>query len=288
MNPFEKTRVFFKLVKFPHTVFALPFALTSAVVAADGVPALGTLTWILVAMVSARTAAMAFNRLVDADIDAQNPRTADRALPRGLLLKRDVAGLIIVAAAIFVFAASRLNTLCFVLSPVALFVILGYSYLKRFTQWTHVFLGVALAIAPIGAWIAVRGHFGAFPVVLGLAVVLWVAGFDIIYACQDVGFDARHRLFSFPKKYGVGSALKLSVMFHIAAAIALISLVSFPSLGLVYLVGVLIVSALLFYEHTLVKPDDLSRANSAFFTVNGVISIVFMCFAIADVLLSPT
>ena len=288
MNPLDKVRIFFKLVKFPHTVFALPFALTSAVVAADGVPALGTLTWILVAMVSARTAAMAFNRLVDADIDAQNPRTADRALPRGLLLESDVCALIVVAAAIFVFAANRLNTLCFALSPVALLVIMGYSYLKRFTQWTHVFLGVALAIAPIGAWIAVRGHFGTFPVVLGLAVVLWVAGFDIIYACRDVDFDAGHGLFSFPKKYGVRSALKLSAMFHVGAAIALVSLVSFPSLGLVYLVGVLIVSSLLFYEHTLVKPDDLSRANSAFFTANGLISMVLMCFAIADVLVTRT
>ena len=282
MNLFEKVRVFFNLVKFSHTVFALPFALTSAFVAAGGVPPLATLMWILLAMVSARTAAMAFNRLVDADIDAQNPRTADRALPRGTVRRREVAGLIIVSGAIFVFAASRLNPLCFALSPVALIVILGYSYLKRFTQWTHVFLGVALAIAPIGAWIAVRGQFGLFPVVLGLAVVLWVAGFDIIYACQDVEFDARHRLFSFPQKYGLANALKLSALLHLGAAAALLSLVSFPSLGLLYLIGVLIVSALLLYEHTLVKPHDLSKADSAFFTVNGLIAIVLMCFAIAD------
>ena len=287
MNPLEKGRVLFKLVKFPHTVFALPFGLTSAVVAADGVPALGTLIWILVAMVSARTAAMAFNRLVDADLDAQNPRTADRALPRDLVSRRDVAGLTIGAAAIFVIAASRLNVLCFALSPVALLMILGYSYLKKFTHWTHAFLGVALAVAPVGAWIAVMGHFGVFPIVLGLAVILWVAGFDIIYACQDVDFDTGHRLFSFPQKYGVENALRLSAVFHVGAAIALVSLVSFPSLGLIYFVGVVIVSALLFYEHTLVKPNDLGKVNSAFFTVNGVISIVFMCFAVADVLWSP-
>jgi len=287
MNLLEKVRVFFKLVKFPHTVFALPFALTSAVVAADGVPPLGTLTWILLAMVSARTAAMAFNRLVDADIDARNPRTADRALPRGLVRRRDVGALTIGAAAIFVLAASRLNALCFALSPAALLAILGYSYVKRFTHWTHAVLGAALAIAPLGAWIAVRGHLGAFPVVLGLAVVLWVAGFDIIYACQDVEFDAKHGLLSFPQKYGVAKALKISAMFHVGAAIALVSLVSFPLLGPVYLVGVVIASALLLYEHTLVKPQDLSKANSAFFTVNGVISIVLMCFAVADVLLSP-
>jgi 4-hydroxybenzoate polyprenyltransferase len=283
MNLIDKVRVLFKLVKFPHTVFALPFALTSAVVAADGLPPLGTLTWILVAMVSARTAAMAFNRLVDADIDAQNPRTADRALPRGLVRRSEVAGLTTAAAVVFVFAASRLNTLCFALSPLALLVILGYSYLKRFTQWTHLFLGVALAIAPVGAWIAVQGRFGLFPVVLGVAVVLWVAGFDIIYACQDAEFDARHRLSSFPQRYGLPNALKLSALFHIGAATALISLVWFPSLGPLYLVGVLIVAALLLYEHTLVKPHDLSKADSAFFTMNGVISILFMCFAIADV-----
>jgi len=238
-------------------------------------------------MVSARTAAMAFNRLVDADLDAQNPRTADRALPRDLVSRRDVAGLTIGAAAIFVIAASRLNVLCFALSPVALLMILGYSYLKKFTHWTHAFLGVALAVAPVGAWIAVMGHFGVFPIVLGLAVILWVAGFDIIYACQDVDFDTGHRLFSFPQKYGVENALRLSAVFHVGAAIALVSLVSFPSLGLIYFVGVVIVSALLFYEHTLVKPNDLGKVNSAFFTVNGVISIVFMCFAVADVLWSP-
>ncbi len=287
MNLREKVRIFFRLVKFPHTVFALPFALTSAVVAADGVPPFATLTWILIAMVSARTAAMAFNRLLDADIDAQNPRTADRALPRGLVRRRDVAALTIGAAAIFVLAASRLNALCLALSPVALLAILGYSYVKRFTHWTHAFLGAALAIAPVGAWIAVRGHFGAFPVVLGFAVVLWVAGFDIIYACQDVEFDTSHRIHSFPQKYGLTKALKLSAMFHVAAAITLICLVSFPSLGLVYLLGAVIASALLLYEHTLVKPQDLSKANSAFFTVNGVVSIVLMCFAVADVLLGP-
>jgi len=283
MNLFEKVRLFFKLVKFSHTVFALPFALTSAFVAAGGVPPLATLTWILLAMVSARTAAMAFNRLVDADIDAQNPRTSDRALPRGMVRRREVAGLIIVSGAIFVFAASRLNTLCFALSPVALLVILGYSYLKRFTQWTHVFLGVALAVAPIGAWIAVRGQFGLFPVVLGLAVVLWVAGFDIIYACQDLEFDQRYGLLSFPQKYGLAKALRLSALFHLGAATALLSLVAFPSLGLLYLIGVLIVSALLLHEHSLVTPHDLSKANSVFFTMNGLIAIVLMCFAIADV-----
>ena len=284
MHPASKVRLFLRLVKFPHTVFALPFALMSATVAANGLPRIRTLMWLLVAMVSARSAAMAFNRLVDAEIDAQNPRTADRALARGLVSRREVAGFIIAAASIFIFAASRLNKLALALSPVALTIILGYSYVKRYTHWTHLLLGVALGIAPVGAWIAVRGHFGAFPLLLALAVSLWVAGFDIIYACQDTDFDKTHGIFSFPQTYGVARALKLAAAFHAGAALVLIVLVLFPSLGVIYLAGVLLACVLLSYEHSLVKPDDLSRADSAFFTVNGVISVMVMCFAVVDVL----
>jgi len=284
-NPLRAARLFLELVKFPHTVFALPFALLSAVVAADRLPTVRTLLWILVAMAGARSAAMAFNRLVDASHDAQNPRTADRALPKGIVSRRDVALFIVSAAALFVFAASRLNHLAFALSPVALAIILGYSYVKRFTPWTHLVLGLALGVAPVGAWIAVRGAFGLFPIALGLAVVLWVAGFDIIYACQDAEFDRTHGLFSFPQTYGVEKALRLSAAFHLGAVVVLLALVASPSLGFVYLAGVIIASLMLWYEHAIVKPTDLSNVNAAFFTVNGIISIVIMSFAIADVLL---
>jgi 4-hydroxybenzoate polyprenyltransferase len=227
---------------------------------------------------------MAFNRLADAEIDKANPRTAIRAIPAGLITKGSVWVFTLISAALLVLAAYNLNPLAFALSPVALVVIMGYSYTKRFTSLAHLWLGTSLSIAPIGAWIAIKGRFDSTPMLLGLAVLLWTAGFDIIYACQDFDFDRWHRLYSIPAKLGVRRALWISSALHVVMVAVLISVTQLTDLGTLYLVGVGIVIAILIYEHAIVKPNDLSRVNLAFFTLNGMVSLVLMALSVADMI----
>jgi len=281
MSAFQRLALYGRMVKLSHSVFALPFAMASATLAApEGGLAPMTLAWIVVAMVGARSAAMGFNRLADHAIDARNPRTAARELPAGAMSRGEVWLFVIVSAAALVLAAWRLNPLCLALSPVALFVIFGYSYTKRFTALSHAVLGLALAIAPVGAWIAVRGRFDLPPVLLGLAVLAWVAGFDIIYACQDVDFDRGAGLNSIPARLGVGGALRVSRALHVAAVLLLASLPAVTALHVVYLAGVVLVAVMLAYEHSLVREGDLSRVDAAFFTVNGWIGVLYLAFVL--------
>jgi len=281
----EKTRTTLEMIKWEHSIFALPFALTATILAARGVPAWRTLVWILIAMVSARACAMAFNRWADADIDAANPRTRTRALPAGHLSHAFVATFVIVTCAIFILAASQLNRLTLWLSPVALAVLLLYSYTKRFTRWSHLVLGFALGIAPAAAWIAVRGALDPRILLLTAAVTFWVAGFDILYACQDFDFDRDAGLHSIPRHAGIRRALWIARSFHLIMLLLLLALVPAFGLGKLAWVGVAAVTLLLLYEHSLVRADDLSRLNAAFFTMNGVISVVFLFFVATDLLL---
>jgi 4-hydroxybenzoate polyprenyltransferase len=279
---------FGRMIRFSHTVFALPFALTSAalaVAATAGPPRWSVLGWILLAMVGARSAAMGFNRLADQEIDRRNPRTAGRELPRGVLSRAEVWAFVLASAALLVGAAAMLNPLCLALSPVALLVVFGYSYTKRFTALSHLVLGLALAIAPVGAWLAVQGRFSAVPVVLGLAVLLWVAGFDIIYACQDEAFDRAEGLHSLPARLGVRRALQVARAFHVAVVGLLALVYGLTPLHPLYLLGVAAVAALLGYEHSLVRHDDLSKVDAAFFTVNGWISLGYFAFTVASLML---
>jgi 4-hydroxybenzoate polyprenyltransferase len=273
------------MIKWEHSIFALPFALTGAVLAAGGWPTARVLLWIVVCMVSARSAAMAFNRLVDARLDAANPRTATRALPAGLLSSGFVAGFVILSAAVFILGAAMLNRMTLLLSPVALAVVLLYSYMKRVTRWSHVVLGLALGIAPSAAWIAVRGALDWRIAVLSAAVLLWVAGFDVLYACQDYEHDCKVGLNSVPQAFGVGGAFWIARAMHVGMLLLLLCLVRLFGLGPIAYAGIGVVAALLLYEHSIVSPRDLRRMNAAFFTLNGVISIAFFCFFAADVLL---
>jgi 4-hydroxybenzoate polyprenyltransferase len=270
-----------RMIRFSHSVFALPFALSSAVIAAGTGISWRQVVWILVAMVGARSAAMGFNRLADQRLDARNPRTAGRELPRGVLSRGEVWVFVAASAATLVVAAAMLNPLCLVLSPVALLVVFGYSYTKRFTALSHVFLGLALAVAPMGAWLAVRGRFEAPPVVLGLAVLFWVAGFDTIYACQDEAFDRVEGLHSLPARLGTRRALVVARLFHVIAVALLAAVYVLAPLHPLYLAGVGVVAALLIYEHSLVRADDLSRIDAAFFTVNGWISLGYFAVTLA-------
>ncbi len=278
-------KIILEMIKFEHTIFALPFAVMSAFIAAEGFPPLTKFGWILLAMVGARSCAMAFNRIADADIDAKNPRTATRAIPAGLITRGAAWVFTLAAAALLVFAAWRLNPLAFALSPVALAVVMGYSYSKRFTSFSHFWLGLALSISPVGAWIAIQGSFAWPPILLCLVVLLWTAGFDIIYACQDVSFDRTHGLHSVPARLGVRGALWLSAAVHVVAVLLLLAVPLLVPLGLYYYIGVGIVVLIFIYEHAIVKPNDLSRVNLAFFTLNGTISLVLMVLSIADILL---
>ena len=281
----RKLKIILEMIKFEHTIFALPFSIMSAFIAAEGLPPLSKLGWILVAMVGARSCAMAFNRLADAEIDSENPRTAMRAIPAGLITKRVVWAFTLVSAGLLVFAAGRLNLLAFALSPVALAVIMGYSYTKRFTVLSHLWLGLALSISPVGAWIAIKGQFDWTPIILCCVVLLWTAGFDIIYACQDVNFDRKHGLHSIPARLGIRWALWISSALHVVAVLLLFGIPLLAELGLFYYIGVGIVVLIFIYEHAIVKPNDLSRVNLAFFTLNGMISLVLMVLSIADILL---
>jgi 4-hydroxybenzoate polyprenyltransferase len=270
-----------RMIRFSHSVFALPFALTSAALAArsGGIAGMQVL-WIVVAMVAARSAAMGFNRLADQGVDARNPRTAARELPRGVLSRAEVWAFVGASVAVFELAAAMLNGLCLALSPVALAIVLGYSYTKRFTAASQLVLGLSLAVAPVGAWLAIRGRFEAVPLVLGLAVVLWVAGFDTLYACQDVEFDRREGLRSIPASLGVGRALAVARGLHVAAVLPLLGLYWLTPLHPLYLGGVAGVAALLAFEHSLVHPEDLSRVMQAF-NLNGWVSLGYFAFTAA-------
>jgi 4-hydroxybenzoate polyprenyltransferase len=273
------------MIKWEHSIFALPFALCGAMLAAAGLPTGHQLVWIIVAMVSARSAAMAFNRVADAAIDAANPRTRTRALPAGTLSPTFVTSFVVIACAVFILAAAQLNRLTLILSPVALGVVLLYSYTKRFTRWSHLVLGFALGIAPAAAWIAVRGSLDPRILLLTAAVTFWVGGFDVLYACQDYDFDREANLHSVPRFVGIRGALAIARIFHGLMLSLLIALVVSFGLGKLAVAGVIAVALLLTYEHSLVTPNDLSKLNAAFFTMNGVISVVFFAFVAADLLL---
>ncbi len=279
----HNTRTTLEMIKWEHSIFALPFALTAAVLAADGWPTLRAFVWIVVCMVSARSAAMAFNRLADADLDAANPRTAMRALPAGQLSRGFVTAFVILFAAIFLLGAAMLNRMTLLLSPIALAVVLLYSYMKRITRWSHLVLGLALGIAPAAAWIGVRGMLDPRILLLTAIVLLWVGGFDVLYACQDYEHDTRVGLRSVPAAFGVGGAFWIARGMHLATAILLFVFARAFHLGPVAAGGMGVVVALLAYEHAIVRPTDLRRMNAAFFTLNGVISVVFFLSVAVDI-----
>jgi 4-hydroxybenzoate polyprenyltransferase len=287
MPPLRTLATVLEMVKFEHTLFALPFAFLGMLLAAEGWPSWRTVLWIVVAMVGARSAAMGWNRLVDRRIDAANPRTAGRALPAGQVTPGAVAVFVAASAALLVLAAWQLNPLAFYLSPVALFILFLYSYTKRFTWASHLVLGLALSGAPLGAWIAVRGDVQATPLAIAAAVLLWVAGFDILYALQDEEFDRGHGLFSIPARFGVVGSLWISGALHALMLILLALLPRFypPGLGAWYWMGWAGCLALVSYQHWVVRPGDLSRLNAAFFTANGVLSVWLFAATALDILL---
>lgn len=279
----RRLSIYLSFVRFSHSVFALPFALAGALLAARQAPiGWATLGWILVAMVSARSAAMGFNRLADARLDALNPRTANREIPRGAMSLTEATVFVTVSSLVFVFAASRLNTLCLLLSPVALAIVFWYSLAKRFTTWTQLFLGLAMAVAPVGGWFAVGGRGGWEPWLLGLAIGLWVGGFDVLYACQDVEFDRGHGLKSIPVRFGVPAALTISRIMHVAAVACLMALPWVTPLPTFYYAGVGAVALLLVYEQSLVRADDLSQVKRAF-DLNGYVGILYLLVLAASV-----
>ena len=279
---FSKIRTTLEMIKWEHSIFALPFALTAVLLAANGLPGWRTVGLILVAMVAARSCAMAFNRWADADLDAANPRTSNRAIPAGQLSRQFVLGFTVIMAFIFVGAAAELNRLTLYLSPVVLIVLLGYSYMKRLTRWSHLVLGLALGLAPSAAWIAVRGSLDPRILVLTAAVTLWVGGFDVLYACQDYEHDREVGLYSLPRAIGIPNAFWAARIMHLAMLGLLLwfgLLFQFRTVGWV---GIGAVALLLAYEHSIVSPNDLRRLNAAFFTMNGVIAMVFLAFVAVD------
>ena len=291
MSIWKRLRLTMEMIKFEHSVFALPFALTGAMLAwrSQGFPREGLamkLFWIVVAMVAARSAAMTFNRVLDADVDARNPRTKDRHLPAGRLSRQFAWGFIAVCVLAFLAAAGSLNMLCLILAVPTLAVLFFYSFTKRFTSYSHLVLGFTLGMAPSAAWIAVTGSLDPRIVLLTLAVMFWTAGFDIIYACQDFEFDSKSALFSMPKRLGIARSLWVARLLHVAMIACLVLLVQGFGLGAISFAGVAAVMILLIYEHSLVKPDDLSRVNAAFFTVNGYVSVLFFLFWAADIYLA--
>lgn len=286
----SQVRETLEMIKIGHSVFALPFALASMALAmrAEGRFSLRTALWVVVCAVAARTAAMAQNRLLDARLDAENPRTAGRALPAGRVTRGFVLALVLLACAVFVAGAAQLNRLCLFLSPAVLAVLLSYPYAKRFTALCHVWLGVSLGLSPLGAWVAVRGSFEGIltPLLLGGAVTLWTAGFDLIYACQDEAHDRERGLFSGPARLGVAGALRLSAAMHaLSFALLLLLFAANPHVSWVYGIGLLAAGTLLVYEHKIVSPGDLSRVNTAFFTLNGLVSLVLGGLTVADAFL---
>ena len=283
-----KLTTLLEMIKFSHTVFAFPFALMGVILAslASGTaPTLGQVFWICLAMVGARTGAMGLNRIIDARIDADNPRTAERHLPTGKVAMREAWLLVLGAFVLLLLAAWMLNPLCLQLAPVAIFFLALYSYCKRFTFMAHIVLGLCLAAAPIGAWIALRGDIGWPVIVLGLAVLFWVAGFDVFYALQDYEYDRDNGLFSIPARFGVVRSFQITRLFHVVMVLLLLLLLFSKGLGIIYLLGVVVVAVLLIYEHMLVRPEDLSRLDAAFFNMNGYISVTIFLFTLADALI---
>jgi 4-hydroxybenzoate polyprenyltransferase len=273
---FTRLRTYFSFVRFSHSVFALPFALAGALLASrHAAITAGTLGWILAAMVSARSAAMGFNRLVDARIDALNPRTSNRELPRGAMSMREAAAFVTLASLCFCYSAWRLSPLCFLLAPVALAIVFWYSLAKRYTTWTQMFLGLAMAVAPVGGWLAVGGRGGWEPWILALAIGTWVGGFDVLYACQDVDFDRAHGLRSIPVRFGVASSLTISRLMHVVTVACLLALPLVTPLQSWYVLGVALVAGLLVYEQSLVSADDLSQVKRAF-DLNGYVGILYL------------
>lgn len=282
----QALRALLEMIQFQHTLFALPFAFTGAILAADGPPSWRQAGWILGAMVGARSAAMVFNRIADLKFDRHNPRTTGRPLVTGTLTLAQARVFLASSILLFFLSAAMLNRLAFLLAFPALLVILSYSYAKRFTWLTHLHLGASLGLAPIGAWIAVRGTIEAAPLLLGIAVMLWVAGFDIIYACQDVAFDRQAGLRSLPGRFGIGPALRVARVLHALMVVLLAVLPGTLPLGPAWMAGTAGAAALLLYEHRLVRADDLSRVNQAFFTVNGCLSFLVLAATVTDRLLS--
>jgi 4-hydroxybenzoate polyprenyltransferase len=281
----QRLRTYLEMIRFPHTIFALPFALMGAVLAAGGIPPRDKLLWILVAMVGARSGAMGVNRLADRYLDRLNPRTRDRALPQGRISPVEALAFVICSFGLFLLATWMLNPLCFALAPVAILIVSGYSYTKRFTALSHLILGLSLALAPVGAWIAVAGRIGPPALVLGAAVLCWTTGFDILYALMDIEFDRRHNLFSIPAHLGVEGGMLVARLFHAATAVCLTLLIPLRHLGPVYTAGLSLSVALLLYEHWLLRRHGLAKLNVAFFNVNGVLSIGMFLFTLGDLLL---
>jgi 4-hydroxybenzoate polyprenyltransferase len=284
MSLFNRIKIFLEMIKFAHTVFALPFAFTAAVLAARGLPSIYQTFWIVVAMVGARTAAMGLNRIIDADIDARNPRTSGRAIPAGLIGKGTVSVFVAIGVILLLYAAYRLNPLCLYLSPLVLFFLALYSYCKRFTALAHMVLGICIAFAPLGAWVAIQGRIEQPALVLAGSVVFWLAGFDTLYALQDLDFDRAHGLHSIPVRLGVTGSIWIARIFHLVMMALLVLLYSMMGLGTFFLIGLGITAALLFYEHWLLRGGDLSKLDMAFFNMNGYISINIFVFTLIDVL----
>ncbi len=276
---------YLRLIKFSHSVFALPFAFTAALIAAEGIPAFYQIFWITVAMVGGRSGAMGMNRIIDRKIDALNPRTKNRELPKGVIKTREALFFTVIAFAFLVLAAYKLNPLCFRLSPLFILVLLVYSYTKRFTWLCHIVLGAALSLAPLGAWIAIRGTFDIEILPLCLAVMFWVAGFDVLYGLQDMEFDKKQGIYSIPKVFGIRPSLWIARLFHIITIALLLSILHIFDLSALYFLGVLIAAGLMLYEHTLIKPSDLSKLNIAFFNMNGYISITVFVFTLFNYLI---
>ena len=281
----HKLRITLEMIKFEHTLFALPFAFIGALLARKGIPTAWQAGWIIAAMVGARSAAMAFNRIADFQYDKLNPRTSGRALPRGTLSMQFAVAFTITMSALFVFSAWQLNWLCFYLSLPTLAILLLYSYTKRFTSLSHIVLGFAVGCAPLAAWLAIRGEFAWSPILLSAAVMFWVAGFDLIYALQDVDFDRRTKLLSLPSKFGIASALRVSMLFHALTVLLLMGTATLANLGWIAYIGIAIVAGILYWEHRLVTPHDLSRVNVAFFNLNGYISILLLLTFAGDILI---
>jgi len=278
----EKVVVYLRMIRFPHSIFALPFAFTAAIMAADGIPSLKKIFWITIAMVGARSGAMGLNRIIDRKIDQVNPRTRNRELPRGLVKVSEAVLFTGASFAIFVVAAYMLNPLCLKLSPIALAVLFIYSYVKRFTWATHFVLGIALSAAPLGAWIAVRGTFDTAILPMAVAVIFWLAGFDTLYALQDIKFDKSHSLHSIPKRFGVKKALVSARIFHLITFLLLLFSGILFRLGIFYWLGMTVIAGLFIYEHSLVKEDDLSKLDMAFFNMNGYISMAVFISTLMD------
>lgn len=279
----SKFRIFLEMIKFEHTIFALPFAYTGALLVHRSLPSGRDVLWITLAMVGARTAAMSLNRIIDRHIDAANPRTATRAIPAGLLRVGEVWVYVLLSFALLFYAAAQLSPLALRLFPVAVLVLTVYSYTKRFTWACHLFLGLALGLAPLGAWIAIANRFDLAPVLLAGGVMFWVAGFDIIYACDDYDFDRSHGIYSIPARFGIPAALRISAVFHVIAPLLFAATGLVLQLGWLYFAGLLLAVGLLFYQHHLVRPDDLSRAGVAFFNLNGTLSVVMFVCTLLDV-----